>query len=698
MPPAPAASSAGFRPEIQALRAFAVLAVVLYHLWPGRLPGGYVGVDIFFAISGFLIIGHLLREAEGSGRISLVAFWGRRARRLLPASLVVIVATAIATLALVPQVEWRQWFQEMAASAGYVQNWLLAANSVDYLGVDNRPSPTQHFWSLSVEEQFYIAWPLIIIGVLAISRRMPRISSRRVVGLALAIVTVVSFALSVRGVATEPAPAYFVTQSRAWEFGAGGLLALLATVPLVGRDVLRAIVSWLGIGALVVTVLVFTADTPFPGVAALLPVVGTLAVIWAGVPAVRWAPSALLSVRPVQWVGGISYSFYLWHWAPIVILPIVLDHELGWIWRVAILVGSAVLAWLTKRFVEDPVRTRGPLVRGPAWRSVLGAVVASALIVTACVAVTVRTEQSAQAAAAIADAAIQGDNECVGEYAMLPGAPCTDIHVATELTDPLAASLDLGRGVQVVDQCKQSLESTKLLTCEIGDTKKPITTIALIGDSHAGHWLEPLDIYGKAHGIKFVTMLKTWCAGTVSAGKPAGAGTEQTKKTCLEWGDAVIDRVVGDPEIDGALFSSFVQAAVTPTKDTGAVRLSAKDYLASWDPILDAGKFVMAIRDTPNTDLVQVPYCISQHFTDVDPCAVKRADALLPEADDPVLQAAAERPRVTVIDLTDAFCDETTCHALIGGLIVYFDDHHMTATFARTMATTVGSKILAALP
>ena len=162
-------SSRGFRPDIQAMRAIAVLAVLLYHLWPARLPGGFIGVDIFFVISGFLIVGNLLREAESTDRIKLWPFWSRRAKRLLPAALVVLAATAIAVVVWLPQNYWVQYMREVIASALYVQNWVLAADSVDYMAQNNTASPVQHFWTLSVEEQFYIVVPIIMVLLLVLN-------------------------------------------------------------------------------------------------------------------------------------------------------------------------------------------------------------------------------------------------------------------------------------------------------------------------------------------------------------------------------------------------------------------------------------------------------------------------------------------------------------------------------------------------
>src|SRR3954451_1728218 len=215
---APPIARADVRPEIQGLRAVAVAVVVVCHFWPAALPGGFVGVDVFFAISGFLITSHLLREVARTGRVSLAAFWARRARRILPAALLVLALCALATLAFVPEVHRQQFFAEIRASTFYVQNWELAHSAVDYFAAGDGPSPVQHFWSLSAEEQFYLVWPVLILGAAALG-------GRRRIFTALAAVTVAGLAYSIHKAAADPAAAYFVTPTRAWEFAAGGLLA-----------------------------------------------------------------------------------------------------------------------------------------------------------------------------------------------------------------------------------------------------------------------------------------------------------------------------------------------------------------------------------------------------------------------------------------------------------------------------------------
>ncbi|MFC6344952.1 acyltransferase family protein, partial [Nocardioides hankookensis] len=216
----------GFRPEIQGLRAVAVLLVIAYHLYPNRVPGGYVGVDVFFVLSGFLITSHLFREADSTSHLSLVRFWGRRIRRLLPASLLVLAVSLVLTWVWVPQSMWEQTLRQIGASALYVENWALAAEAVDYSAIGNEPTLVQHYWSLSVEEQFYLVWPLLVVAALLLVRRRG-VALRPVLTGVFGAVVLASFVYSVVITSHDTARAYFVTPTRAWEFGVGALVGLL---------------------------------------------------------------------------------------------------------------------------------------------------------------------------------------------------------------------------------------------------------------------------------------------------------------------------------------------------------------------------------------------------------------------------------------------------------------------------------------
>ncbi|MDR2996939.1 MAG: acyltransferase, partial [Microbacterium sp.] len=279
------------RADIQALRALAVGLVVLYHFWPKRLTGGYVGVDVFFVISGFLITSHLISKPPRN-LLDLGNFWGRRVRRLLPASFLVLLVTLGASLIWAPATMWSNIAKQVAASAMYVENWFLAAESVDYLAADNAATPVQHFWSLSVEEQFYIVWPLLIALALLMAARAGWKGKRRVMTLAVGTVVVLSLGVSIVLTATDPAAAYFVSWTRFWELGVGGVIA--GVFPLIQRwldraPVARPVLALAGLIAVVISAVAYVPATPFPGVAAMLPVLGTAAVIAAAVDERRWA-------------------------------------------------------------------------------------------------------------------------------------------------------------------------------------------------------------------------------------------------------------------------------------------------------------------------------------------------------------------------------------------------------------------------
>src|ERR1700712_1316689 len=351
---------AHFLPHVQGLRAIAVLLVVIYHFEPGRLTGGYIGVDVFFVISGFLITQQLSRELERSDRIKLPTFWGKRVRRLLPAALLVLAFSTVATLTIMPLSALAENLREILASTFYVENWALAANSVDYLAASGDASLVQHYWSLSLEEQFYVVWPVLLLGAsfFGVKRLATKYGDRGRWNAMIALVviaTVVSFVLSIVATNNDPASAYFVTYTRVWEFGVGALLALIPRLrPTRGWFV--NVLGYGGVLAILIAGYTFDRNTPFPGYAARVPVLGTAAVIVSHRSERRFDIGRVLSTRVPRFFGDISYSLYLWHWPLIVIAPFIPGWGLSIYNRVILFVVAVLLAWLTKKFVEDPTR------------------------------------------------------------------------------------------------------------------------------------------------------------------------------------------------------------------------------------------------------------------------------------------------------------------------------------------------------
>lgn len=330
-----------FRTDIQALRALAIAVVVLNHLWPTRLTGGYVGVDVFFVISGYLITAHLLGELARTGSIRLGRFYARRIRRLLPAALFVLAVSAVLVAIFLPYPRWLRNAAEIAASAAYVENWALAALSVDYSAANAAASVAQHYWSLSVEEQFYILWPLLILAAALGARAFLRsVNAGRTLVIFVSLVAGASLAASVLFTAAAPSAAYFATFTRAWEFGVGALIALAPATWRLRRRIAN-VLAIAGFIAILWSAFVYDDSTAFPGSAALIPVLGTAAIIAAGTRNDDLWHSAITARRPIQWLGNVSYSLYLWHWPLIVLAPFALRTESSFGMRVGVLIPRA---------------------------------------------------------------------------------------------------------------------------------------------------------------------------------------------------------------------------------------------------------------------------------------------------------------------------------------------------------------------
>ena len=378
---------AGFRPDIEGLRAVAVVAVVLYHVGVPGFGGGYVGVDVFFVLSGFLITGQLLRELRRTGRISLPGFYARRARRLLPASALVALVTVAATALVESTDAARRTARDAVWAAFSAINYHLAASGTTYSNVGAEPSKLLHYWSLAVEEQYYLLWPVLLLGLAALARRLGRRRSLLVpvVVAGLGVLAVGSLLLSAWQTPRSQPWAYFGLQTRAWELALGALVATGAGRLERLPGPVAAGLSWAGVLAVLVAVVGFDDQTVFPGTAALLPVVGAAAAVAAGCRTRPTGAAVVLSRRPLLAVGGLSYSLYLWHWPAVVLTPDVLTGIPPVLARLLGAVGALGLAALSLRLVENPVRTARRLA-GPRRGLTLGAALVGTVAVVSLVA------------------------------------------------------------------------------------------------------------------------------------------------------------------------------------------------------------------------------------------------------------------------------------------------------------------------
>ena len=345
------------RPDIQGLRAFAVIVVILDHMihWPN---GGFIGVDVFFVISGFLITGHLLREHKKTGHISFVQFYKKRAKRILPAAALVLVVTVAASYAMLNAARFREATWDAVWALLFGANWRFAAIGTDYFQVDGPVSPLQHFWSLAVEEQFYFVWPWLLLGAFFLLLRKPGARPNVIAGVAIAVVSGASLAWAVFETSANPGLAYFSTFSRAWELGVGAGLA--CAVPLLGgmRDSIRPALAWLGFVGLIASLFVVNESAGFPAPAAMLPVMSAALFIAAGTGAPSHRSMALMTNPVSRYVGDISYSLYLWHF-PVIVFGAALVPNQDALYFAVVAATIVLLSVFAYHLVEDPIRKSG---------------------------------------------------------------------------------------------------------------------------------------------------------------------------------------------------------------------------------------------------------------------------------------------------------------------------------------------------
>lgn len=665
----------GVRLDIQLIRALAVGGVLVYHLWPNRVPGGFVGVDIFFVISGFLITSHLLRSAVGPSGVHLGRFWANRARRLLPLASVVLLASVVAVFAFLPQSTWKTSLQGIVSSALYVENWNLAAGSVDYLARDQAPTIVQHFWSLSVEEQFYLVWPLLMLVAVWLAAKIVRRRSRRPGGLgegaaaaaharavrgaallAILVIFAASFTCSVWLTATDPGLAYFATTTRAWEFAAGAILAFLPqSAPVLRSDRLpnlRLAASWSGVALMVGTMIVLTTDVPFPGVVAAIPVLGTCLFIWAGDIHRVFAPTILARVRPITYLGDISYGVYLWHWPLIIAVPAALSAPLTTMSKVGIIVVTIGLAAASKVLIEDPFRFR-QFWRARWWR---GFYPASIGMITVCM------------LAVLGLTSIQ----VTGSTAVAAGGAPLALRAATDPYAPLTPTLanrtdDRGTMYDCFD-----MDKSGPYVCTYGADEADVS-IAVTGDSHAAHLIPGLIDVVERRGWKLTTFVGMNCDD----------GDQESCKGGKEIAEGIIS---GD--FDLVIYSAF-RGSSSPLD-------GVTDYVTK---LHESGVRLMPIED--------VPLHPSEAYACMDESGGDAATA--EECTTPVSVAFGAQPDrvapiaksigVPSVSLRDVFCSDADCRSIDGNVIIYQDSpsSHLTATFSRLLAARLGTEIEARL-
>ncbi|WP_104104467.1 acyltransferase family protein [Arthrobacter sp. 08Y14] len=671
----------GFRTDVQGLRAVAVGIVLIYHAGLEWMPGGFVGVDVFFVISGFLITAGIVKEIQRTGRFSFLGFYGRRAARILPAATVTLIGVTLLCYLLMPITRWMQVGRDAMASGVYAVNWIFARDSVSYLANDQSPSPFQHFWSLAVEEQFYLFWPLVLVVFAWIAAKTKH---RIIVGFSLALIVIgfPSFLWSIYLTSDNPAAAYFVTTTRLWELIIGASLAVFVGIGKNIPDVIAAIIGWTGLGIIIIVAIKFDGATSFPSYNAALPTLGAAMVLWAGRTGVNFGPVAVLGTKPMVAIGAISYSLYLWHW-PMLVLAEAVFGPLSALVGLAVVASACVPAWASLRYVERPfIKWSKEQKSSKAAVKTGGVLTLSAVTVGALLAVAVP-----------------------------PVPPTTDTEfVATNLGQENASDTPVGAEVLLQDQdqgnpqksfpsitpsaiaaptdipktCLKSELSEDVEKCSFGDLSST-TVLAMVGDSHAAMLVPGVAAAVSERGWRLDVYTKGSCPLTAAVilldGKPYD--------NCLNWGKNVSESILNQPPTALIVATSKYKVAGIESSEANNNAL-VQGMRDAWKPFIEEGVQVISIRDTPRPGVL-VPDCVAQNENDLAACAMKKEEilsSLVPE-----LEAVEGLDRAHAVDLTEAICPNELCPAVIGGIQIYRDSNHITATYARTMHAQIGTAL-----
>ncbi|WP_434450936.1 acyltransferase family protein [Lentzea sp. E54] len=677
--------SPGFRTDVQALRAVAVLAVVVNHFWPNAMTGGYVGVDVFFVISGYLITSHLGREIARTGRIGFATFYARRVRRLMPAALLVLAVTVLVAGVLLPYPRWTATAWETFASAFYWENWLLAAKSVNYSAANEAASVVQHYWSLSVEEQFYLLWPLLLVGLVALG------GNRRWLVPGVAGLGVISLVFSVVYTTLSPNEAYFNTLARVWEFALGAMVALLAAKLVLPR-VAAEVASGVGFAMILVSAFLYDHTTPFPSVPALVPTAGTALVIISGLrPGKQWHTLVTAS-PPVQFVGNISYSLYLWHWPIVILAPFALTGaldkgELTTSWLLWLLALSFALAWLTKVLVEDRARTFAPLVRST--RMTFAALLAGVLVVEV-LAGGLQSLYYQQVALAEQNVQAGKGSDCHGAGAMIGSNGCPDPFGPARVPEmgPANEYWRLAPECRETDYFKVDDKAT-VKVCDFSGDGEPTQTVWLLGDSHAEQWQPPVfEVARKEKWLLKIGILGGCPFADVEfTGYRSPAGPRDILR-CRDWTEQM-NPVIANDKPSMVLMSFFSRQEFV---DDGSGRSQTEQYRSGiepwWQKWTENGTRVFVFADPPYNRDVRSTSCVLLNRSNPQACAIPRDRAQPPDPLGEVVKST-RNPRVSLIDLTDYFCDQKLCYGVIGNVAVYYDGDHVNSEYSRTLTPMV---------
>jgi len=687
------------RTDIEGLRAIAVLAVLLFHAGVPGIGGGYVGVDVFFVVSGFLITSLLVAEKTDTGKVSLGAFYARRARRILPVSALVAVATLCASWVWLEPLRLRSLSRDVLAVALFSSNFVFAHRGADYLQSALPPSPLQHYWSLAVEEQFYVVWPaLVMLVCIGIGTRTMR-NVRLRVGITAGVAAVASFIGCMALMNSSQPWAFFSPHTRAFELAIGALVAVIPIGSAVKSLRIDAFFAWCGLAGIIATVTLFSETTTFPGPWALAPVMAT-AFLLRGGNATSWAPEVLLRLSPLQWLGSRSYSAYLWHWPVLIIAAAALDKKLSVFEGLVCLMMSLGLSEFSYRFVENPVRRNHNIsgIRALVLAVSLIAVVSGSAVLAqnnqpALDSGVVATAPTLVAATTTIDPNISTTTVPVEPELPGPGTPIDAIvqaMAATGLPSNITPSIQGAISDMPTiysNNCHAGFSTTRPKNCVYGDAASS-TVIGLYGDSHAAEWFPAFEKIAIKRHWKLISYTKRGCppADIATYSKVLG----KVYKECAPWRENVLKQMVADG-VQVVFVAHFDRLLSATTR----APMWQKEWRVAMQSTIDAlnakGITPVLMEDTPYPGQ-DVPTCLSRHYTNVQLCNPIISSAYRDDMQQMLQDFDAAK--VHVLWTRQWFCTEAGCPTVVGNILVYRDDNHMTVTFASFIAPLLDAAIV----
>lgn len=642
----------GYRADLEGLRALAILLVVAVHAGVPWLRGGFVGVDVFFVLSGFLITGLLVQEISNTGKLRFAEFYVRRLRRLLPALLAMVLVVSVLAWLLLAPAEQREQSTAAAMAAMWLSNIHFAFAPQDYFAPGTETNLFLHTWSLGVEEQFYLIWPALLAWLLACD------GERGIVRLKIGmlVVGVASFAACVLLTYKAPQLAFYMMPLRAWQFAAGALAWLFFMVPRAnavprapGRRRAR-LAGWVGLALVVLAGLLFSGNIPYPGVYAVIPTLGAVGIIVAGCTMAEPAGvTRLLSWRPLQWIGGISYAWYLWHW-PLLLLGRAVIGTDAPMYRVAWVLLSLLLAWLSCRVIEAPIRNHRLWLARPR----MGILVALAVMIVA-------------------------NSLCLhwdGSASARMQTPLMQRYAAAHVDAPVIYGMD----------CDDWYHSDRVHFCAFGPSDAA-HTVVLMGDSHAGQWFPAVAEAFHRPGWRVLVLTKSSCPMVDVPFFYARIGKEYT--VCANWrAQALVQVAALKPDV--VLLGSASYGFSETQWIDGTARVLAK--------LSPAVGHVYILRDTPALPF-DGPGCLAEHVGRPTwlglrhACSVRVSDAAAAQEYRWLQLAASRFGNVSLLDMDDAVCPRGVCSAQQQGKVVFRDAQHLTGSFAASLGPVLAERL-----